>query len=123
MNRGSTQYKMFAEMILSSLHYLGHLQRADASRPRACEYVRSVRRAGFTRSSGATHPDRRVRPVASVHQIWVTDASARIGALSAHVLPRGTRPGMAATQRAKVMLVKGWSRRLTFCTAVTPQLL
>jgi hypothetical protein len=60
---------------------------------------------------------RRIRTDASVHQIWVTDASMRIGTLSAHVLPRGSRPRMAATQRARAMLVKGWARRLAFCCA------
>jgi hypothetical protein len=33
-------------------------------------------------------------------------------ALSAHVLPGGSRPRMAATQWARAMLVKGWARRL-----------
>jgi hypothetical protein len=39
----------------------------------------------------------------------------------AHVLPRGSRPRMAATQRARAMLVKGWAHRLAFCCA-TPSL-
>jgi hypothetical protein len=43
-------------------------------------------------------------PDASVYQIWVTDASARTGALSARVLPRGSRPHLAAAQRTRAML-------------------
>jgi hypothetical protein len=59
----------------------GHLQRADASRPHAYDLVRPDRRTGCACSSGATDPDQRVRPEASVHQIWVTDASVRTGML------------------------------------------
>jgi hypothetical protein len=65
------------------------------------------------------HPDQHVRPDASVLQIWVTDASARIDALSACVLPHGFRPCVAGTQRAGGMVVKGWPRRLTFCVALS----
>jgi hypothetical protein len=53
----------------------------------------------------------------TVHQIWVTDASARTDAMSARVLPRRSRPRMVATQRAGRMVVKGWPCRLTFYAA------
>jgi hypothetical protein len=96
---------------------LGHLQRANASRSRASGRIRPDGHVGFARSAGATHPDRRVRPDVSVHQIWVTDASVGRGALSARVLLRGYRPRMAATQRAIAMLVKGWACRLAVCCA------
>jgi hypothetical protein len=72
--------------------------------------------------SAAHAPEvRRIQSDASVHQIWVIDASARIGALPACVLPRGCRARLAAAQRVGAMLVKGWTHRLAFCYA-TPSL-
>jgi hypothetical protein len=64
--------------------------------------------------SPTAYPARHVWLDASVHQIWVIDASARTDALSTRVLPRGSRPRMAAAQRVGAMLVKGWPRCLTF---------
>jgi hypothetical protein len=96
---------------------LGHLQWVDVSRMCVSDQVRPNRYAGFACSSGAMHPDRRVWPDASVHLIWVTDASTWTGALSTRALPRGYRPHMAATQWTIAMLVKGWVRGLAVCCA------
>jgi hypothetical protein len=100
---------------------VGPLRASPAGRRIASAPVRPDRRAGFARSSSAMHPDRRVWPDASVHQIWVTDASVQTGAMSAHVLPCGYRPCMAATQPAIARLVKGWACRLAVCCAAPPR--
>jgi hypothetical protein len=91
---------------------LGHLQRADVCGPRAPDLVRLDRCFACALPSGATQSDLSVRPEASVQQIWVSNALVRTGELSARVLPCGSRPHTAATQRAGAMLVKGWLRRL-----------
>jgi hypothetical protein len=62
---------------------------------------------------------RRIRTDVSVHQIWVTDASARTDALSARVFPRESRPHLATAQWARAMLVKGW--RAAWPSAVPPR--
>jgi hypothetical protein len=70
----------------SDYWHLDHFQRADLSRliwfDRTGTSIVHVR--------GAMYSDRRVWSDASVHQIWITDASMRTEALSARVLPRGS---------------------------------
>jgi hypothetical protein len=54
----------------------GHLQRADASGPRAFKVVRSDGCVGCACSNGATYPDRHIRPDQCLAQIWAKFASA-----------------------------------------------
>jgi hypothetical protein len=77
---------------------LGHLQRADASHPRASELVRPDRRVASALPSCVTQPDRRVRCDPSLAQIWARFASARTRTVDVCVLPLTLRAHMAATQ-------------------------
>jgi hypothetical protein len=73
-------------------NFLGHLQWADASRPRTSVLVRSDRRAGCARSSGVTHPNRRTGPPNLGHRCIGADRRAVRPCLSC-----GSRPRMVAT--------------------------
>jgi hypothetical protein len=74
---------------------------------------------GRTGPTGHAPAVRRIRTDASgpTHRSTKFGSQLRRRGLSARVLPCGSRPHLAAAQRARAMLVKGWARRLAFCCA------